>query len=104
MMVPSSRTASNDPETGVHKPANRSIPTAIPSASREAGPIAGPMRSLASPRVITIIPATSRNNRRPAPGAPRANVEKRRRNWSPNSKVPDYGKQINPKKGGRATL
>src|SRR5262245_48234235 len=79
MALHNPRAALSDPEMGVHKPMSRRIPQAIATTARVPGPIDGPSRNTLSPTALSPIPATRRINRRPAPGKPRANVEKRRR-------------------------
>src|SRR5947208_14658372 len=62
--------ATSDPEIGVHKPASRSIPTAIASVLETINWIGGPDCSLASPLAINEAPDTSRMSRRTLPGQP----------------------------------
>jgi hypothetical protein len=75
--------ATSAPAMGVHKPATRRSPAATASTCTMTGvigrPIGRPPRSSATPRKIIAMPATNRMTRRPTPGEPRANVEKRRR-------------------------
>ena len=71
-------TATAPPAIGVHKPTRRVIPEAIARTSNAARGMGAPPSIPVNPRVISAIPATSRINRRPRPGKPRANVENRR--------------------------
>jgi hypothetical protein len=71
--------ATMHPETGVHKPTDKSAPAIIAANCRIAG---SPAWGRSNPRKLklkTALHATSRKIRRPAPGQPCANVEKRRR-------------------------
>jgi len=67
----SASTATNDPAMGVHRPANRNIPTMIANMSTTGGPARGRVAACA----ISAAPVTSRMKRRPTPGQPHANVE-----------------------------
>jgi hypothetical protein len=77
------KAAIRHPETGVHKPANRRTPPITAAPSRAAGSIDCAARTPGSPNARATVPATRRKIRRPAPGQPWANVEKRRRKHSP---------------------
>jgi hypothetical protein len=83
MSAHNANAATRHPETGVHKPTNRSPLTIIAAISRIAG---SPGWATLNPRRLeatTALHATSRRIRRPAPGQPCANVEKRRRRSVP---------------------
>jgi len=68
-----------DPATGVQNPGNNSAPAAMFSTPGTADPIARPPLSARSPLMIAAAPPALRSKSRPAPGAPRAKVEKSRR-------------------------
>jgi hypothetical protein len=71
--------ARRNPATGVHKPGNNSAPAAMFSTPGMAVPIASPPLNACSPLAIAAAPPAIRSRSRPAPGAPRAKVEKSRR-------------------------
>jgi len=71
--------ATRHPETGVHSPTHRSAPAIIAVSSRIVGWTGCTAVNSLRPWVTTAVQATSRRTRRPAPGQPCANVEKRRR-------------------------
>ena len=73
------RTANAAPDAGVHKPGTSSAPAAIAKAAGTASPMGGPVLKTVIAWVIAEAPPASRRIRRPAPGAPRAKVEKSRR-------------------------
>lgn len=78
--------ATTHPETGVHKPTDRSAPAII------GGTLMGcPASNPRSRKAKIALPATSLRIRRPAPGQPCAYVEKRRRKTIFTFSVPDYG-------------
>src|SRR5260221_912926 len=83
MAFQSPRTATSDPETGVQRPAIRSIPAAIASISATVDPTGIAVPSLVSPRAIVDIPAAIRRSSKPAPGPPGAKVENKRRRMVP---------------------
>ena len=71
--------ARSTPAMGVHKPASRSIPAAIARTCITAMLVGGALCSSIILRTSNAMPTTRRMSRRPAPGQPRANVEKSRR-------------------------
>ena len=75
----SANAATRHPETGVHNPTNRSPLAIIAATCRIAGSPGWATPNRFRPEAMTALPATSRRIRRPAPGQPCANVEKRRR-------------------------
>ena len=100
MRLQSPRAATSDPEMGVYKPAHRSTPPVIASASRVAAWIGGAVSSPSMLRVISAVAATSRSNRRLTPGGPQANVENKRLRSSPFYSVPDFRIRAKPQKSG----
>ena len=70
------------PETGVHKPTAQSAPAIIAANCTSAGLSGWPLSSPRKAKLKTAPQATSRKIKRPAPGQPCANVEKRRRKKS----------------------
>jgi hypothetical protein len=99
-----SKTATSAPETGVHKPASSSIPVAVASTHRAVGSVGGSTRSIVTARPINVIPATSRMNKSPAPGQPRAKVENSRRRSSLRRAYLFTCYDRNPRKGAAFTL
>jgi len=85
-------TASSVPATGVHKPIRRSSPTTISTTFRVASPKEGAPPNSRTPRVTTPIPAVTRSNSKPSPGAPPAKFEKSLRTI-PKAKGPQLGEQ-----------
>jgi hypothetical protein len=83
MRAHNANAAARHPETGVHKPTNRSALTIIAATSRIAGSPGWATVNPRRPEATTVLHATSRRIRRPAPGQPCANVEKRRRRSVP---------------------
>lgn len=75
----SEKAATRHPDTGVHRPASRRTPPITAAPSRAAGSMDCAVRNPGSPTARATLPATRRNIKRPAPGQPWANVEKRRR-------------------------
>ena len=67
------------PAIGVHKPAMRRIPAAIESMARAVTKKGGSIHSLETARTTRAEPMTKRNNSKPVPGQPPANVEYSRR-------------------------
>jgi hypothetical protein len=78
----SSKTATNVPEIGVHRPARSSIPAPLASMCGMANWVGAPLRSIVTALPVKAIPATNRMNSSPAPGHPPANVENSRRRTS----------------------
>ena len=100
-----SATAS-EPASGVHMPANRSIPIVIAETAKTEKWNDGPASSLSSPWITKQNPATSRISNRPAPGQPGANVENNRRKYPPNNHSGYLTEDCatKPQKGQQATI
>ena len=83
MRAHNANAATRHPETGVHRPTTRNPPAIIAATSRIAGSPGWATLNPRRPEATTVLQATSRRIRRPAPGQPCANVEKRRRTSIP---------------------
>jgi hypothetical protein len=81
--------ATSEPASGVHKPANKSSPIVMANTPNATNWVDGPCCSLADPWITRQDPATSRINKRPAPGQPGAKVENSRRKYPPDNPT-DY--------------
>jgi hypothetical protein len=104
MRVRNAKAATKQPATGVHNPTKRSAPAIIAAISRIASSTGCAALHPRRPQATTAPPATSRRIRRPAPGQPRANVEKRRRRSAPYSSLPNCDSATKPQQGLSATL
>jgi hypothetical protein len=71
--------ATSEPETGVHRPVSRRTAAMIATTSIAADAMAGAPPRCISASAMSSPPAAARRRSRPAPGAPLAKVEKRRR-------------------------
>jgi len=67
------------PAMGVHSPASSNIPAPPVTTPSAKGPNEPPRRSVRAAWLSKTSPITTRSNRRPAPGPPRANDENNRR-------------------------
>ena len=92
------------PETGVHKPTAKSAPAIIAANCTIAGSCGWALSSPRKAKLKTAPQATSRKIRRPAPGQPCANVEKRRRKRCPLLSVADGDNPTKPRQGQSTTL
>ena len=99
-----SRTVTSIPAIGVHKPASRRVPPAIPITAGAACPMEAPARRMKNPWVTRTLPATSRMNKRPAPGQPSAKVENRRRKGTPARGYPTSACEPSPERTGPEPL
>jgi hypothetical protein len=70
MMFHVASATASEPASGVHKPANRSIPIVIAETAKTEKWKDGPASSLSNPWITKQNPATSRISNRPAPGQP----------------------------------